>query len=161
MNALLLLLGLATVGYVIRVKQPRLWDLCGGFLAAGIAPVAMAWNRREAAVRAGHVARGWAHEMFSRADPAVATADAFHAVPLGFVWLVLWALFLYDERTRRRGPWVLALLPLLIVLPMMTVRLGAEGGGSPLPSGIGSIFLLAFGATVIGLAVYWYVRRRA
>jgi hypothetical protein len=95
-------------------------------------------------------------------DPAVVSANPLHAVAGGIVWLLFWAMFLDDEDSRERGPWVLALLPLLIVVPMMIVRpLGTEGQGSPLPGRAGSILGLVFAIYVVGLAAYWYVRRRA
>jgi hypothetical protein len=160
-NGLLMLAGAVAVAWAIRDKQRGLPRVAGAFVVSGFVTMLILSGRRQAALSAGHVPPGWLAEMTVGGDRALASRDLLQDVAGAAIWLLLWAVYVYEEPTERRGPWVLALVPVVMAVAILAApRPGPGGASTGLPDGMGATVALVLGLYTIGVAVYWYARRK-
>jgi hypothetical protein len=163
------LAGVAGPVYVIGAERPS-WRRIGlAFVVAGVLTFAFVTARRERApaASAGPDRASWRQEMVTGISPAADEASGSRRlrVPGMVAWLLIWAA-LMEESREERGPWILALIPLVLVGlifamgPIGPRRLAADtpspaGGAGP---GL-AIFVAVIVAYLAGALFYWRQRR--
>ena len=122
-NFLLLLAGVVALYFAIRKTEPRLWTLCISFAIAGAITLVVIVTRRQLAQRSQAAAAlgSWWDEMLVGGAPLIASPylAGSERLPGLVLWLLLWAVYLYNDTEgdrEHRGPWVLALLPLIVFI---------------------------------------------
>lgn len=165
-NMVLLLLGVAALGYVVKRAQPGWWNVCLGAVVSGALTLGFVVARRQLALESHAVvgSRRWWDEMLVGGDPLPGSPYAgSERIAGAVVWLLLWAALLHPEARGddERGPWVLAFLLIALgvgaalALPGIEIAGGVDGGGT----GVFQILGLVFVCAVLALGLYWRMRK--
>jgi hypothetical protein len=111
----------------------------------------------------GASTRSWRDEMLVGGEPWYEYPHPGGLRVAGaVVWLLLWAMYLHPDKSMsdRRGPWVLAMLPLLLIAGICAI---GPPGATPGWSAADISALRLVGAIVVGYFVvfgfYLYLRR--
>jgi hypothetical protein len=162
------LAGVACPAYVIESVRPSRRRIGIAFVVAGALTLAFLSAQRERAqtVPAPRERASWGREML--VGGALATSVAHRAetytVPGAVAWLLIWAA-LMEERREERGPWILALIPLVLVGLIFALgpigprdAAAAATAASHARTGL-AIFVGVIVAYVAGVLFYWRLRR--
>ncbi|HET6897535.1 MAG TPA: hypothetical protein VFK70_04270 [Vicinamibacteria bacterium] len=155
--SLMWLAGVACPAYVIHAERPSRRRIVLAFVVAGVLTFAFLTARRERAPAgsAGPDRAGWRQEMVTGVAPAADDAPGSRTFTLpGMVaWLLIWAA-LMEESREERGPWILALIPLVLVglIFAMSGPSGAAGRGLAIFAGVIVVYMA-------GALFYWQQRR--
>jgi len=163
-------LGLAALAYVIHGAAPDRQSLVKAFVVAGGCTFAFISARRGLALEAHAGSVSYWHEMLAGgvALPHSPYPLGAERMAGGALWLLLWAVFLHpgtgdEDGEGDRGPWILALVPLLLMVLFSLVPLGLtpeerpSGHRSETLRVVGIVFVVYVGL----MALYWSLRRRA
>ena len=162
------LAGVGAPAYVISDARPSRRRIAIAFVVAGALTLAFLSAQRERAqtAPAPPARASWGREMFvgGALTTGVAHRAETYTVPGAVAWLLIWAA-LMEERREERGPWILALIPLVLV--GLIFAMGPIGPRDPAAAataashartGLG-IFVGVIVAYVAGVLLYWRLRR--
>lgn len=162
------LAGVGAPAYVISNVRPSHRRIGITFAVAGALVLAFLSAQRERgqAVPAPVERASWGREMFvgGALTTGVAHRAETYTVPGAVAWLLIWAA-LMEERREERGPWILALIPLVLV--GLIFAMGPIGPTDPATAATAAshartglaIFAGVIVAYLAGVLFYWQRRR--
>jgi hypothetical protein len=162
------LAGVGAPAYVISDVRPSRRRIGITFAVAGALTLAFLSAQRERAqtVPAPQERASWGREMLvgGALTTGVAHRAETYTVPGAVAWLLIWAA-LMEERREERGPWILALIPLVLV--GLIFAMGPIGPTDPAAAATAAshartglaIFVGVIVAYLAGVLFYWRLRR--
>ena len=151
-TALAWLAGVTFPAFVIWNAHPSRRRMVLALVAAGALTAGLITFHRVGPTPEG---RNWRKEMLVDGVRSDTRDGQRYAIPGLVAWLLIWAA-LMEEPTEERGPWMLALIPLVLVGAMFALR--PVGPGAPVNSGL-AILAGVVVAYLFGVLAYWHLRR--